>query len=109
MHDKLLDNLLIVCKYIQQSYLTYRHLQNKSQQKMTMTLLSVTALLRESKLTQLVRESLCGGASGCCACMIAHVSGSDNSYNDTLQVVQLAAKLYRLRVRRKTKVTMALC
>jgi len=65
----------------------------------------MTACSRESKLTQLVRESLCGGASGCCSCMIAHVSASDHSYNETLQVVQLAAKLFRLRVRRKTKVT----
>lgn len=59
----------------------------------------------DSKLTQLVRDSLCGGASGCCACMIAHVSASEHAYNETLQVVQLAAKLFRLRVRRKTKVS----
>jgi len=67
----------------------------------------MTVCLRESKLTHLVRDSLCGGASGCCACMIAHVSASDHSYNETLQVVQLAAKLFRLRVRRKTKVISA--
>jgi len=65
---------------------------------------SAIACGRESKLTQLVRDSLCGGATGCCACMIAHVSSSDHCYNETLQVVQLAAKLFRLRIRRKTKV-----
>ena len=69
---------------------------------------SVTACCRESRLTQLVRESLCGGTSGCYACMIAHVSSYEHSYNETLQVVQLAAKLFRLRVRRKNKVSLML-
>jgi len=40
--------------------------------------------------------------------MIAHVSSHEHSYNETLQVVQLAAKLFRLRVRRKTKVSVSL-
>jgi len=58
----------------------------------------------ESKLTQLVRDSLCGGASGCSACMIAHVSAADHAYIETVQVVQLAARLYRVRVRKRNKV-----
>lgn len=59
---------------------------------------------RESKLTQLVRDSLCGGASGCSACMIAHVSAADHAYIETVQVVQLAARLCRIKVRRRNKV-----
>ena len=53
---------------------------------------------RHSKLTQLIRDSLASSLS-CRTCMIAHVSPSPAAYNETLQVIQLAAKIHRSRPR----------
>ncbi|XP_033736356.1 kinesin-like protein KIF26B isoform X2 [Pecten maximus] len=55
---------------------------------------------RDSKVAQLLRDSL--GNISCRTCMIAHVSSAVPHYNETLQVIQLAAKIHRMR-RRKTK------
>lgn len=57
---------------------------------------------RDSKVTQLLKDSL--GNISCRACMIAHVSSSVHNYNETLQVIQLAARIHRMR-RRKTRVS----
>ena len=57
---------------------------------------------RESKLTQLMRDSL--GNLSCRTCMIAHVSPTMAAYNETLHVIQLAAKIHRMK-RRRTKVS----
>jgi len=59
-------------------------------------------LRRESKLAQLVKESLSGAI--CRACMIVHVSAAPQSYNETLPVVQLASRLHRMKQRRRVKV-----
>ncbi|XP_013390398.1 kinesin-like protein KIF26B [Lingula anatina] len=56
---------------------------------------------RDSKLTQLLREAL--GSLSCRACMIAHVSPTIRNYNETLQVIQLAARIHRMRRRTKVK------
>ncbi|XP_062588901.1 kinesin-like protein KIF26B isoform X4 [Saccostrea cucullata] len=55
---------------------------------------------RDSKVAQLLRDSL-GGIS-CRTCMLVHVSSSVSHHNETLQVIQLAARIHRMR-RRKTK------
>jgi len=55
---------------------------------------------RESKLTQLIKECLSSSTNR--VCMIAHVSPATHAYNETLQVLQLASRLQRLRTRRKT-------
>jgi len=55
---------------------------------------------RESKLTQLLKE--CLGSSTSRVCMVAHVSPATHAYNETLQVLQLASRIQRLRTRRKT-------
>lgn len=57
---------------------------------------------RDTKIAQLLRDSL--GNITCRTCMIAHVSSAIPHYNETLQVIQLAARIHRMR-RRKTKVT----
>lgn len=56
---------------------------------------------RDSKVAQLLRDSL-GGVS-CRTCMLVHVSSAVSHHNETLQVIQLAARIHRMR-RRKTKV-----
>ena len=63
---------------------------------------TVFNILRESKLTQLMRESL--GNFSCRTCLIAHVSPAMQAYNETLQVIQLAAKIHRMK-RRRNKVS----
>lgn len=55
---------------------------------------------RDSKVAQLLRDSL-GGVS-CRTCMLVHVSSAVSHHNETLQVIQLAARIHRMR-RRKTK------
>jgi len=55
---------------------------------------------RESKLTQLIKECLSSSTNR--VCMIAHVSAATHAYNETLQVLQLASRIHRLRTRRKT-------
>ncbi|VDI10876.1 kinesin family member 26 [Mytilus galloprovincialis] len=55
---------------------------------------------RDSKVAQLLKDSL--GNISCRACMIAHVSSSVHNYNETLQVIQLGARIHRMR-RRKTR------
>lgn len=40
----------------------------------------------------------------CCICMIVHVSPAMQSYNETLQMIQLAAKFHRIDLRKKSKV-----
>ncbi|CAH1790749.1 unnamed protein product [Owenia fusiformis] len=73
----------------------------------------ITALLngqrhvpnRDSKLTQLMRESL--GNLSCRTCMIAHVSPNVTRYNESLQVIQLAARIHRMRRRRTSKFSSA--
>ena len=52
-------------------------------------------------MAQLLRDSL--GNISCRTCMIAHVSEAVPHYNESLQVVQLAARIHRMR-RRKIKV-----
>lgn len=56
---------------------------------------------RDSKVAQLLRDSL-GGVS-CRTCMLVHVSSAVSHHNETLQVIQLAARIHRMK-RRKTKV-----
>ena len=60
------------------------------------------SLSRDSKIGQLLRDSL--GNLSCRSCMIAHVSPHAHSYNETLQVIQLAARIHRMK-RRRIKVT----
>ncbi|GFO04776.1 kinesin-like protein kif26a [Plakobranchus ocellatus] len=55
---------------------------------------------RDSKITQLLRDSL--GNLSCRTCMIAHVSSAVPHYNESLQVIQLAARIHRMK-RRRTK------
>ncbi|XP_041353200.1 kinesin-like protein KIF26B [Gigantopelta aegis] len=55
---------------------------------------------RDSKIAQLLRDSL--GSMSCRTCMIAHVSAGVPHYNETLQVIQLAARIHRMK-RRRTK------
>ncbi|CAG5121878.1 unnamed protein product [Candidula unifasciata] len=55
---------------------------------------------RDSKIAQLLRDSL--GNLSCRTCMIAHVSSAVAHYNETLQVIQLAARIHRMK-RRRTK------
>ncbi|XP_059172554.1 kinesin-like protein KIF26B isoform X2 [Physella acuta] len=55
---------------------------------------------RDSKIAQLLRDSL--GNLSCRTCMIAHVSSAVPHYNETLQVIQLAARVHRMK-RRRTK------
>lgn len=52
-------------------------------------------------MAQLLRDSL-GGIS-CRTCMLVHVSSAASHHNETLQVIQLGARIHRMR-RRKTKV-----
>ncbi|WAR19363.1 KI26A-like protein [Mya arenaria] len=53
---------------------------------------------RDSKVAQLLRDSL--GNITCRTCMIAHVSQEVPHYNESLQVVQLAARIHRMRRRK---------
>lgn len=53
---------------------------------------------RESAVTQLLREGMTGNHAQ--PCIIAHASGQQQHYSETLQVIQLASKLHRLRRRR---------
>ncbi|XP_074662541.1 uncharacterized protein LOC141915043 [Tubulanus polymorphus] len=53
---------------------------------------------RDSKVSQLLRDSL--GNLSCRTCMIAQVSPLIPHYNETLQVIQLAARIHRMRRRR---------
>ncbi|XP_070179589.1 kinesin-like protein KIF26B isoform X2 [Littorina saxatilis] len=55
---------------------------------------------RDSKISQLLRDSL--GNVTCRTCMLAHVSSALPHYNETLQVIQLAARIHRMK-RRRTK------
>ncbi|KAL3873285.1 hypothetical protein ACJMK2_036421 [Sinanodonta woodiana] len=55
---------------------------------------------RDSKIAQLLRDSL--GNLSCRTCMLAHVSSAVSHYNESLQVVQLAARIHRMK-RRKAK------
>ncbi|KAK3578712.1 hypothetical protein CHS0354_008571 [Potamilus streckersoni] len=55
---------------------------------------------RDSKIAQLLRDSL--GNLSCRTCMLAHVSSVVSHYNETLQVIQLAARIHRMK-RRKAK------
>ncbi|GFR90569.1 kinesin-like protein KIF26A [Elysia marginata] len=55
---------------------------------------------QDSKIAQLLRDSL--GNLSCRTCMIAHVSSAVPHYNESLQVIQLAARIHRMK-RRRTK------
>ncbi|XP_052829750.1 kinesin-like protein KIF26B isoform X2 [Octopus bimaculoides] len=55
---------------------------------------------RDAKIARLLRDSL--GNVSCRTCMIAHVSATTTHYSETLQVIQLASRIHRLR-RRKMK------
>ncbi|XP_076464900.1 uncharacterized protein LOC143296727 [Babylonia areolata] len=55
---------------------------------------------RDSKISQLLRDSL--GNVTCRTCMLAHVSSAVPHFNETLQVIQLAARIHRMK-RRRTK------
>ena len=59
------------------------------------------AFFRDCKIVQLLRESL--GSKSCRTCMLVHVSAGIPHYNETLQVIQLAARIHRMK-RRPTKV-----
>ena len=54
-------------------------------------------VFRGSKLTQLLRDAM--GSAQSQMCMIAHVSSHVQSYNETLQVIQLASKIHRTKRR----------
>ncbi|KAL8586879.1 hypothetical protein ACOMHN_050984 [Nucella lapillus] len=54
----------------------------------------------DSKISQLLRDSV--GNVTCRTCMLAHVSSGVPHYNETLQVIQLAARVHRMK-RRRTK------
>lgn len=56
---------------------------------------------RDSKLTMLLRESL--GNINCRTTMIAHISDSPANYADSLNTIQLASRIHRMR-KKKTKV-----
>ncbi|KAG7220309.1 hypothetical protein CRUP_016863, partial [Coryphaenoides rupestris] len=55
---------------------------------------------RDSKLTMLLRESL--GNINCRTTMIAHISDSPANYADSLNTIQLASRIHRMR-KKKTK------
>ncbi|XP_054894361.1 kinesin-like protein KIF26A isoform X1 [Poeciliopsis prolifica] len=55
---------------------------------------------RDSKLTMLLRESL--GNINCRTTMIAHISDSPNHYADSLNTIQLASRIHRMR-KKKSK------
>ncbi|XP_072314472.1 kinesin-like protein KIF26A isoform X2 [Eucyclogobius newberryi] len=55
---------------------------------------------RDSKLTMLLRESL--GNINCRTTMIAHISDSPNSYAESLNTIQLASRIHRMR-KKKSK------
>ncbi|CAL8300277.1 unnamed protein product [Boreogadus saida] len=55
---------------------------------------------RDSKLTMLLRESL--GNINCRTTMIAHISDSPAHYADSLNTIQLASRIHRMR-KKKTK------
>ncbi|XP_029972444.1 kinesin-like protein KIF26A isoform X2 [Salarias fasciatus] len=55
---------------------------------------------RDSKLTMLLRESL--GNINCRTTMIAHISDSPSNYADSLNTIQLASRIHRMR-KKKTK------
>ncbi|KAM4540227.1 kinesin-like protein KIF26A isoform 2-T2 [Fundulus diaphanus] len=55
---------------------------------------------RDSKLTMLLRESL--GNINCRTTMIAHISNSPSHYADSLNTIQLASRIHRMR-KKKSK------
>ncbi|XP_033844268.2 kinesin-like protein KIF26A isoform X2 [Periophthalmus magnuspinnatus] len=55
---------------------------------------------RDSKLTMLLRESL--GNINCRTTMIAHISDSPNNYAESLNTIQLASRIHRMR-KKKSK------
>ncbi|KAM9777406.1 kinesin-like protein KIF26A isoform 1-T1 [Neosynchiropus ocellatus] len=55
---------------------------------------------RDSKLTMLLRESL--GNINCRTTMIAHISDSPANYTDSLNTIQLASRIHRMR-KKKSK------
>lgn len=55
---------------------------------------------RDSKLTMLLRESL--GNINCRTTMIAHISDSPNHYAESLNTIQLASRIHRMR-KKKSK------
>lgn len=56
---------------------------------------------RDSKLTMLLRESL--GNINCRTTMITHISDSPAHYADSLNTIQLASRIHRMR-KKKSKV-----
>ncbi|XP_014681648.1 PREDICTED: kinesin-like protein KIF26B [Priapulus caudatus] len=54
---------------------------------------------RDSKLSQLLREAL--GSVSCRTVMIAHVSASVHNYSESLAIIQLAARIHRMRRKRQ--------
>ena len=63
----------------------------------------VVVVFRGSKLTQLLRDAM--GSAQSQMCMIAHVSSHVQSYNETLQVIQLASKIHRTKRRSMKRVS----
>ncbi|KAK6182781.1 hypothetical protein SNE40_010389 [Patella caerulea] len=57
---------------------------------------------RDSKIAQLLRDSL--GNTTCRTCIIVHVSSALPHHAETLQVVQMAARMHRMK-RRKAKIS----
>ena len=55
-------------------------------------------------LTSLIRETLGGMSAN--VCMLAHASPSVSAYNETLQTIQIASRVYRMKVRKKYKVSL---
>lgn len=66
---------------------------------------NVNASCRDSKLTMLLRESL--GNINCRTTMIAHISDSPANYADSLNTIQLASRIHRMR-KKKSKVYLML-
>ncbi|ESO85461.1 hypothetical protein LOTGIDRAFT_229450 [Lottia gigantea] len=58
--------------------------------------------LRDSKIAQLLRDSL--GNTTCRTCIIVHVSSALPHHTETLQVIQMAARMHRMK-RRKAKIS----
>lgn len=59
-------------------------------------------VIRDSKLTMLLRESL--GNMNCRTTMIAHISASPRDFSETLSTIQIASRVLRMK-KKKTKVT----
>ncbi|XP_067943120.1 uncharacterized protein [Watersipora subatra] len=71
----------------------------------------ITALLngqrqfphKESKLATLLKDSV--GNQNCRTCILVHISTQPSQYAETIQILQLAARVHRMKVRRRNKIS----